>query len=82
MCSLEVELARKFQFEAQVQAYHIAWALANLADVYGRMGHCEEAFRYGMAGIDNKFPRKSVFILREDLQKSTPSKIPKKDMAS
>ena len=44
--SLEVELAQKFQYEAQVQAYHLARALANLADVYGRMGHCEEAFRY------------------------------------
>ena len=46
VCSLEIELAQKFQYEAQVQAYHLARALANLADVYGRMGHCEEAFRH------------------------------------
>ena len=46
VCSLEVDLAERFQYEAQVQAFHLARALANLADVYGRTGHCEEAFRY------------------------------------
>jgi hypothetical protein len=46
VCSLEVDLAERFQYEAQVQSFHLARALANLADVYGRTGRCVEAFKY------------------------------------
>ncbi len=45
-CSLEMELAVRFCHEAQLQAYHYARSLANLAEMYGRMGILDEAFNY------------------------------------
>ena len=45
-CSLERDLAERFCHEAQLQAYHYARALANLAEMYGRMGVHDEAFKY------------------------------------
>lgn len=45
-CSLERDLAERFCHEAQLQAYHYARALANLAEMYGRIGVHEEAFKY------------------------------------
>ncbi|KAL7546821.1 hypothetical protein ACHAWF_010151, partial [Thalassiosira exigua] len=44
--SLEVDLAEQFCHEAQVQSFHYARALANLAEIYGRIGHYDEAFKY------------------------------------
>ena len=45
-CSLEMELAQRFCHEAQLQAYHYARSLANLAEMYGRVGWVDEAFKY------------------------------------
>jgi hypothetical protein len=45
-CSLEMDLAERFCHEAQVQSYHFARALGNLAEWYGRIGALESAFKY------------------------------------
>jgi hypothetical protein len=45
-CSLEMELAIRFCHEAQLQAYHYARSLANLAEMYGRVGVLDEALKY------------------------------------
>ncbi|KAL7498705.1 hypothetical protein ACHAWT_008434 [Skeletonema menzelii] len=45
-CSLEMELAQRFCHEAQLQAYHYARSLANLAEMYGRVGWVDKAFKY------------------------------------
>lgn len=45
-CSLEMDLAERFCHEAQVQSYHFARALGNLAEWYGRIGLLDKAFRY------------------------------------
>ena len=45
-CSLEMDLAERFCHEAQVQSYHLARALGNLAEWYGRIGALEKAFKY------------------------------------
>ena len=45
-CSLEMELAVRFCHEAQLQAYHYARSLANLSEMYGRVGSLNEAFKY------------------------------------
>jgi len=45
-CSLEMELALRFCHEAQLQAYHYARSLANLAEMYGRVGVLDEALKY------------------------------------
>ena len=44
-CSLEMELAVRFCREAQLQAYHFARSLASLAEMYGRAGMPDEAFK-------------------------------------
>ena len=46
MCSLEVDLAKRYCHEAQVQAYHYARALGSLAEMCGRTGKYSEAFEY------------------------------------
>ena len=46
MCSLEVDLAKRYCHEAQVQAYHYARALGFLAEMCGRTGRYSEAFEY------------------------------------
>ena len=46
MCSLEVDLAKRYCYEAQVQAYHYARALGSLAEMCGRTGRYSEALEY------------------------------------
>ena len=43
--ALERDLAERFMHEAQSQVYHYARALTNLAELYGRFGMYDEAFR-------------------------------------
>eukprot|EP00546_Thalassionema_frauenfeldii_P017555 CAMPEP_0178896542 /NCGR_PEP_ID=MMETSP0786-20121207/1237_1 /TAXON_ID=186022 /ORGANISM="Thalassionema frauenfeldii, Strain CCMP 1798" /LENGTH=682 /DNA_ID=CAMNT_0020566969 /DNA_START=463 /DNA_END=2511 /DNA_ORIENTATION=+ len=45
-CSLERDLAERFNHEAQLQAYHYARSLASVAEMYGRIGLYDEAFRH------------------------------------
>mmetsp|Transcript_30873 Transcript_30873/g.46822 ORF Transcript_30873/g.46822 Transcript_30873/m.46822 type:complete len:375 (-) Transcript_30873:97-1221(-) len=44
--SLEMELAERYCHEAQVQSYHFARALINLAEIHGRKGNLCKAQRY------------------------------------
>ena len=44
--SLEVDLAKRYCHEAQVQAYHYARSLASVAEICGRTGRYSEAFEY------------------------------------
>ena len=44
--SLEKELAVRFCREAQLQTFHYARSLANIAEMYGRLGMPDEAFYY------------------------------------
>ena len=46
MCSLEVDLAKRYCHEAQVQAYHYARSLGSLAEMFARVGRYSEAFEY------------------------------------
>ena len=43
---LEMELATRFCREAQLQSYHYVRSVANLAELYGRVGMPDEAFKY------------------------------------
>lgn len=44
--SLERDLAERFNNETQLQAYHYARSLACLAEIYGRIGLHDQAFRH------------------------------------
>ena len=44
--SLEMELATHCCREAQLQSFHFARSLANLAELYGRVGKPNEALKY------------------------------------
>lgn len=44
-CSLEMQLAKRLVFETRLQSYHLARALANLAEWYGRSGELDKAFQ-------------------------------------
>jgi tetratricopeptide (TPR) repeat protein len=44
LCTLEVDLAKRFCHEAQIQAFHYARSLASLAEMLGRTGQYSEAF--------------------------------------
>eukprot|EP00957_Ditylum_brightwellii_P037665 2848407-Ditylum_brightwellii.AAC.1 len=44
--SLEMELAERCCHEAQVQSYHFARALINLAEIHGRKGNLCKAQKY------------------------------------
>lgn len=57
-CSLEMELAIRFCREAQLQAYHYARSLANLAEMYGRVGKPDDAFIY--------FDRMKAVYMKQD----------------
>ena len=44
--SLEMELATHCHREAQLYSFHYARSLASLAELYGRVGMPDEAFKY------------------------------------